>query len=184
MSQSGIISTSSGPPPPGSVVSLTPDSGAAVVPNGAGTIDVFGGSTSINNTNGIETFNGGANELDVKLTNRANVTATTSDGGGQTQNATLITPPNATALTFKITVTGYDAANDKAIGGEQIGLSRKSGGVVVVVGTNDTFDESDASLNAADWNVIASGADLVMQFVGIAGKSISWRSLFEYSQVP
>lgn len=181
MSQAGANNTNS--TPPGALSQLTPDSGGAVVAV-ANNINVFGKESTINNPNGIETFNGGVAELDVTLTNRANVTATTSDGGGQTQNVTLITPTNATAITFKVTVVGYNSADDTAIGGEQIGLSRKSGGVVVVVGTNDTFDESDASLNTADWNVIASGATLVIQFVGVAGKSIAWRALFEYSQAP
>jgi|ERR1051326_968097 hypothetical protein len=148
----------------------------------ANNLNVFSNNTTANNANGIETIASG-DTLTIELTNRISVTATTSDGGGQTQTVSLFTPTNATSVTFKALVSGYDTANDKAIGGEQIGLARKSAGVVTVVGTNDTFDEADALLAAADWNVISGGANLQMQFVGVAGESIAWRATFEYIQV-
>lgn len=183
MSQIYKSSTSS-PPPPSVPTSFVTDINSPAVP-AANILNEIGGSVTTNNTNGIQTDgSSGGNTLTVQLTNRANIIATTSDGGGQTQSVTLFTPTNASAFTFTALVVGYDSANDIGIGGEQIGLVRKSGGVVVVVGTNDTFDESDAALITADWNVMASGADLVMEFVGVAGHTISWRTLLEYTQVP
>ena len=125
---------------------------------------------------------GTSNEVDLVITNRANVTATTV--GATTQTVVLLTPTSASSMSFRMLVTGYDAGSNIAIGGEQIGLIRTLAGTVTVVGTNDTFDESDAALNAADWNVISSSPTLSMQFVGVAGHTIVWRALFEYTQAP
>lgn len=174
----------SGPVPPTVATQYNTDVNSPAIP-AANILIVPGGTSSVNNNNGIRTDgSSGGNTLTIQLTNRVQATATTSDGGGQTQNVTLIAPANATAVTFKVTVVGYDSANNLAVGGEQIGLARTTAGAPVVVGTNDTFDEADVAIGAADWNVIASGANLVMQFVGVAGHSIAWRALFEYTQVP
>lgn len=184
MSQAGIINTQSGPPPPSVPTSFVTDINSPAIPI-ANVLDVFGGTVTTNNTKGVQTDgSSGSNILTVQLTNRANVTGTTSDGGGQTQNVLLLTPTNNTAITFTAIITGFDSANNVAIGGEQIGLARTSAGTVTVVGLNDTFDESDAALNTADWNVVASGGNLNMQFIGVAGRTITWRALFQYIQVP
>lgn len=187
MSQIIKTLTSGGPIPPTIPTSFVTDNGTAVP--AANVLIVHGNQSTENNTNGIiakggVVGTGTSNEVDVVLTNRAVATATTSDGGGQTQTVVLFTPSTATSLSFRMLVTGYDSVNNIAIGGEQIGLVRTLGGVVTIVGTNDTFDESDAALNTADWNVVSTSPSLSMQFVGVAGHSITWRALFEYTQAP
>lgn len=153
-------------------------------------------ATSVLNVNGLDTIEDNANgiltranpdlsnNLEILLTNRISVTATTSDGGSQTQTVTLITPANASSISFKCAFIGYDAANDEAAGGSQEGIARKSAGVAVIVGINDSSDQSDAGLAAVDWNVISSGANLSAEFVGIAGRTITWTATFIYSQTP
>lgn len=174
----------SSPVPPAVATSYTTDVNSPAIP-ALNILQVLGDDTATNDTDGIRTDgSSGSNVLTVQLTNRSNITATTSDGGGQTQTVVLMTPTDATSITFRCLVTAYDSANDNAIGGEQVGLVRKSGGIVVVIGINDTFDESDVALNAADWNVITASPDLSMQFVGVAGRTIVWRALFEYTQAP
>lgn len=146
---------------------------------------VLGGTTLTNNANGIQTDgSSGSNTLTVQLTNRVDVTATTSDGGGQTQDVVLLTPASATSITFTALISGYDTGSNLAIGGEQIGLARTLTGTVTLVGTNDTFDESDVTLNTADWNVISTSPTLSMRFVGVTGHTIVWRALFQYIQAP
>jgi len=125
---------------------------------------------------------GTQNLVDVVLTNRITVTSTTSDGGGQTQTATLITPDDQSAFSFTCSFIGYDAINDEAAGGSQEGVARKSAGTAVIIGTNDSSDQSDAGLAAVDWNVVASGGDLEAEFVGVAGRTITWTATFIYSQ--
>ena len=95
-----------------------------------------------------------------------------------------MTPTNATAIEFSGTIIGYDSANDEAAGGSLEGIARKSGGTVVIVGTNDSLDESDTGLDTADWDIEASAGDLVVTFDGVAGRSIDWRCTFVYTQTP
>lgn len=179
-----IKNLASGPVPPVVPTSFVTDDGTAIP--AANILNVNGIDSIENNDNGILTRANPdlSDNLQVILTNRISVTATTSDGGGQTQTVTLMTPTNATALNFEAIFVGYDAANDEAAGGDQEGIARKSAGTVTIVGLNDSFDQSDAGLNAVDWNVIASGGDLQAQFEGIAGRTITWRATFTYDQTP
>lgn len=184
MSQAGIISTTAGPVPPAVPTSFHTDVNSPSVPI-ANVENVFGGEIITNNNNGIQTDgSSGSNTLTVQLTNRISVTATTSDGGGQTKNVLLMTPINSTSITFRVLVSGYDSINNLSIGGEELGLVRTSTGIVTIVGLNDTFDVSDVSLDNSDWNIISTSPTLTIQFVGIAGHTIVWRALFEYVQIP
>lgn len=173
--------TSGGPIPPNIPTTFTTDDGNAVP--AANILNVLGDDTIANDTDGLST-SGSGNTVTVLLTNRVSISSTTSDGAGQTQNVVIMTPSTGTSITFRCLVSAYDALNDVAAGGEQIGLVRTLAGVVTVVGTNDSFDESDAALAAVDWNVISSSPTLTMEFVGIAGRTLNWRALFEYTQAP
>jgi hypothetical protein len=175
--------TSSGPIPPIIPTQFTADDGNIAIP-AANNLNVFSRDTIENNANGIQTTAdpNASDNLFVEFTNRISITAVTSDGGGQTQTVTLFTPANATAVNFECNFIGYDLVNNEAAGGDQQGLARKSAGTVVVVGTNDSFDQSDLALATVDWNVIASGGDLVAEFVGVAGRTINWTATFSYNQ--
>lgn len=180
-----IKDLTSGPVPPAVPTSFVTQDGTAVP---AANILIVNATDSIeNNSNGVITKGGvvgtgTSNELDVVLTNRIHVTATTSDGGGQTQNVTVMTPVNASAVEFSTSFIGYDTANNEAAGGYQEGIARALGGVVSVVGTNDSLDEADPGLVSVDWNIVASGANLQAQLVGVAGRTINWTVLFTFTQ--
>ncbi len=183
MSQFFVKSTSGGGGG-GDVNTLTGDDAIVVGPDGSGNINVIGGTSTVNNTKGITVLgDAGTFTETFTLTNRVSVSTVTSDGAGQTQNVTLFTPTNATSISWRALISGYDSL-DLTAGGEMIGISRKSGGLVVVVGSNDIFEDSDAALATADYDILASGADLIIRFVGVAGRTISWRALFEYTQAP
>lgn len=174
----------SGPVPPTVATTYVTDVNSPAIP-AANILNVLGNDTTANNVNGVRTDgSSGSNTLTVQLTNRTRVAATTSDGGGQTQTVTIFTPTAASAITFVVSITGYDAANNEVAGGELVGIARTSaGGAVVVVGTNDTFDESDPALAATDWDIVTNGTIIQAQFTGIAGRTISWGAVFIYSQV-
>lgn len=173
--------TTPGSLPPTVPQQFTADDSTIAIP-ASDNLNVLSRDTIDNNDNGIQTTAdpNSSDNLYVELTNRIKVTATTSDGGGQTQTVTLMTPTDASALVFKCGFIGYDASNDECAGGSQEGISRKSGGTVVIVGVNDSSDQSDAGLITVDWNVIASGADLEAEFVGVAGRTIVWTATFTY----
>jgi len=179
-----IKSLLSGPVPPDVPTSFITDDGTAIPL--VNILNVDGLDSIENNNDGIVTRANPdlGNNLEIILTNRISVTAITSDGAGQTQTVTLMTPTNATAIEFNSSFIGYDSANDEAAGGAQEGIARKSAGAVTVIGTNDSFDESDAGLLTVDWDIIASGGDLIARFIGVAGRTIVWRCTFTYIQTP
>lgn len=177
--------TSSGPIPPIIPTSFQTDNGTAVPI--ANVLIVHGDDSIENNTNGIiakggVVGTGTGNEVDVIITNRISVNVTTTDA--TPTNTTLMTMTNGTSITFRVLISGYDAGGNVTTGGELVGIARATGGAATVVGTNDTFDESDVALAAVDWDVVSNGANLDMQFTGIAATTITWRALFEYTQSP
>lgn len=179
-------SLTSGPVPPAVPTSFVTQDGTAVPAANVLIVNAF--DSIQNNDNGIITKGGvvgtgTSNEVDVVLTNRIKVTTTTSDGAGQSQTVTIMTPQVSSGITFVVSITGYDSANNAIAGGELIGIAKRSaGGTTTVVGTNDTFEDSDASLVTADWDIITNGTLIQIQFVGVAGLSISWSAVFLYDQ--
>ena len=180
-----IKNLASGPVPPPVPTSFVTDVNSPAIPI-ANVLDVFGGTTSENNNNGVQTDgSSGSDILTIQLTNRSRATAITSDGAGQTQTINLFIPVASTGITFVASFVGYDSANNIMAGGELVGIARTSSlSAVSVVGTNDTFDESDAALMTADWDIITDGVNLQAQFVGVAGHSISWTMTLIYDQTP
>lgn len=179
-----IKNLAAGPVPPSVPTSFVTDDGTAIP--ALNVLNVNGIDSIENNVNGILTRANPnlSDNLEIILSNRISVTATTSDGGGQTQTVTLMTPTNATGIEFSSSIIGYDSANDESAGGSQEGICRKSAGTVTIVGTNDSLDEADAGLIAVDWNIVGSGGDLAVEFTGIAGRTIVWRCTFTYTQTP
>lgn len=176
--------TSSGPIPPTIPTSFVTDSGTAIP--AADILIVDGFDSSENNDNGIITKGGvvgtgTANEVDVVLTNRGVVTGTTI--GAVTTTATLFSPTNNSAFTYKVFITGRETGTGDCAGGSIEGLAKKNGGAVTVVGDSDTLDEEDISLTGVDWSVTASAGDLVVNFIGIAATTINWKCTFTYQQV-
>ena len=149
----------------------------------ANNLNVFGSSTVQNNSNGIRTDANPNNgeDLYVELTNRISLTTTTTDA--TPTSIAVMTPVTGSSLTFTLTLTAYDSANNLALGGEQIGLARSAGGTVTVIGTNDTFDEYDGALAANDWEIQSSGANLILTVTGVVGHTIDWYATFNYIQV-
>ena len=180
-----FIEAAASPPPPAVPNQFTADDATIGVPV-ANNFNLFSRDTTDNNANGIQTTAdpNGSDNFYVEITNRTRVTATTSDGAGQSQTVTIFTPPTASAIEFGVSFIGYDAINNEACGGALEGIARRSGGgVTVVIGTNDTLDEADAGLIAVDWDIVTDGTLIQAQFVGIAGRTINWSAVFIYDQV-
>jgi hypothetical protein len=176
-----FVTTESGPSPPDVPTTFQTEDGDAVP--ALNILNLLTDSTIDNFDDGI-TNDGSGNTVTHYLTNRTVQTATTSDGGGQSQSVTLFTPVDDKGFTYRVLVNGYDATNNETAGGELIGMGRKEAGAVTVISDNDVFSDSDAGLASADWNIVANGADVDMDFTGVAGRSIVWKVLFEYIQSP
>ncbi len=179
MSQAGAITVSGGGGG-GSLNTLTPDQGGVVSPV-ANNINVFGQSTTINNDNGIRTFNGGAGELDVRLTNRITGSVTTSDAT-PTTIASFSLDAVATVYTFDIQIACFNSTDINGDGYFISGTARTDGVTATLCGTPDKIVNEEV-IDTADANMIVSGNTVIIQATGIAGKTHRWRTVATYVQV-
>jgi len=143
--------------------------------------DVLASDTVDNDSEGIRAVISG-DTVTIELTNRISVPSSTT--GAVTESATIFTPVDDSGFTYRVLISGYDAINDETTGGELIGIGRKSAGAVTIIADNDVFSDGDTGLAATDWDILANGADVDIQFLGVAGRTIAWRALFEYIQTP
>lgn len=189
MSQIYKTITSGGPIPPEIPTSFVTDNGTAI-PD-LNILNVKGLDDIQNNENGIFTRANPnlSNNLEIVLSNRIMVSATTI--GATTEIVNVYIPPASSSQTFIVRIVGYDSTNNESSNGVLMGGSNVSGaGAVVVVGTNDAFDESSPGvipppgMTATDWDVVTDGAALQISFTGVLDRTIVWVALFEYTQVP
>ena len=169
---------SAGPPPPGSVISLTPDSaGSAILPNGAGTIFVTGLPTGAQQStldSNFETFNAGANTM--QIAHRYQGTGTTIDAA----TTTLITIPVTVASTMSasVLISGIEASIPSGVGGSIDGLVFRGGGAAIFIASaNKYISESDPLINGCDLNINASGNNLIVTVTGKLGFTIEWYAI-------
>ena len=179
MSQAGTVSSSGGGGG-GSLNTLTPDQGGVVSPV-ANNINVFGQTTTVNNDNGIRTFNGGAGELDVRLTNRITGAVTTSNAT-PTTIASFSLGGVAAVFTFDIQIASFNATDVNGDGYFISGSARTDGVTAFLCGTPDKIVNEEVS-DTADANMIVTGNTVVVQATGIAGKTHRWRTVATYVQV-
>lgn len=168
--------------PPTVPTQFTADDGSIGIPSG-NNLNLLSQDTIDNNDNGIRTKadpNGG-DDYYVELTNRIVVTATTV--GATTQTQVVLTPANATGFSYSGLFTGIETTSGDSCGGLLVGLGKKSGGLVSVIGDTDAFEDAEASLNASDWDLTDSGSDLIASFTGVDGATINWKCTFTYQIV-
>jgi len=181
VSQAGIISTTAGPVPPAVPTSFQTDVNSPSVPI-ANLEKVFGGSSTVNNNNGIQTDgSSGSNTLTVQLTNRASATVTTLNA----TPTTLITfPLGATpgVFVFTIDVAAFDSTDVAGAGFTFWGTVRTTGAAATLCGTPDKVDNIEGSIAATtiDSNLIVSANNAIVQVTGIAAKTIDWRAVLTY----
>lgn len=146
--------------------------GSGTATPAANILNILALDSTINNDNGVTTTASG-NTVNVLLTNRATGSVTTTDA----------TP--TTALTFALgavagvyfvegNIVAFDTTD--TAGGAYTFTSgmRTTGAAATELGTEfkDSFEE--AAMAAADFNILASGNNLIVQVVGIAAKSLDW----------
>lgn len=155
------------------------DTGSAVP---AGNIlNLLTDETSDNNNNGIHS-EGSGNTVTHYLTNRLTGTATTV--GAVTEDiVTFDLGAVAGAYKFHIELIGFESGTPSA-GGYSIEASiRTTGAAATIVGIPDGDEDEDAAFVDVDWDVIASGNNIVVQVIGDTGLTINWRVLATYTFV-
>ena len=175
-------SLTSGPVPPAVPTSFFTQDGTAVP--AANILIINAIDSSENNDNGIITKGGvagtgTANEVDVVITNRATGQVTTTDA---TPTTIITFPLGATPGVFyaRGNIVAYDLT-DVAGGAYDFSTgARTTGAAGTELGTEykDVFEE--AAMATADFNIVVSGNNLIVQVVGIAAKTINWNAELTY----
>lgn len=148
------------------------DSGSATATGDE--LNILGIDSVINNDNGIMTI-GFGNTIDVALTNRSTGSVSTADAT-PTTILTFALGATAGVYYFRGSIVAFDAT-DIAGGAYDFSTGMRTTGVAATeLGTEykDVFEE--ATMASADFNIIASGNNLIVQVVGIAAKTIRWNS--------
>lgn len=177
-----FLRTTAGNLPPVVATSYTTDNGTAVPL--ANILIIHGTDSTENNDNGIiakggVVGTGTANEVDIVLTNRATGTLTTADGSTQTA-LTFSLGATPGVYYFRGSIVAFDStdiaggAYDFTAGARTTGVA----GTELGAEYKDIFEE--VAMTNADFNVVVSGNNLVIQVIGIAAKTINWNVELTY----
>lgn len=180
---SQFFKSSTGTVPPGmAVVTVTGDTGGAVPPDGAGNLNLIGGSSTKNLLKGIDVEgNAGTNTEVVTLTNRVTGTTITSDGAGQTQTfSTMSLGATPGTYIFDTNIVAFNST-DSTSATYKVSISRRTTGVADVGIDVDTFTEKEeGTMVGVVVSVVTAGNNFAIQVTGLAGKTINWVAVSTY----
>ena len=167
-----------GTPPPAVPLQFTADDEDAVLtainqPNPTNVVPTAN-TLQINGDNGIQTYaltnllSGDTNVLQVGFSRGS---ATTVDAA----TADVLTFPTSTDSCFTMQVLVAGISNDNlGIGGYTTATIINVAGVASLVDTPDIIIQANAALAAGSFDIIASGANVIIRTTGVAGKTIVW----------
>lgn len=163
------------------IVSITPDSGITVVPNVTGNISVLATSSSEFNESGIITV-GTTNTLTIKVTNRVSGQVTTNDA---TTTTILTFPLGAVAAVYALEgfTTGRSTSTGDGASCFFYSCFRTDGVTATEIGTEYPTFFDDASLTTTNTLLSASGGNMILQVVGVAGLTINWDAILTFRRV-
>lgn len=167
------------PPPPGSVLQLTPDLGAAVTPTG-GNINLTGLPTGANQStpdSNFETFNAGTSTM--QFAHRYQGAATTV--GATTQTILTIPVTVGSTMNIEAQLAGIEPTPN-GVGGEVRGTVFRAGGAPTLLGVPDKVVRATSPIAAATFDVNVSGNNLIVSVTGVATFTIEWYIIAEIVQ--
>ena len=179
MSQAGIINIAGGGG--GSPIqTITGNDGVAVPPT-ANNIFLVGGTTNVNNTNGIVTSgNAGTSTETVSLTNRITGTATTTDAATpQTVYSFSLGATPATYL-LEVRVVGFNVTDNLSAGYTSYRVLRTTGAAAVQISATPGIISEETTMTGVVVTNSVSGNNATLTVNGLAGKTINWYALTTY----
>lgn len=190
MSQAGMVNNAAGPVPPSVPEQFNTDINSPSIAI-ANIENVFGGTSTTNNNNGILTDgSSGSNTITVKLTNRA-VGSVTTTGAVTTPVITLPLGATPGVYTFDIVVSGFansGVGSPLGCGYTIVGSVRTTGAAATLIPTQvvDHFEEGTlASPPEANAVLGVSGNNAVVNVTGksdgAAGFVIDWQATLVYT---
>lgn len=168
-----MINTSSGPVPPTVATSYVTDVNSPAIP-AANVLNVPGNTSSSNNAHGIQTDgSSGSNTLTVQLTNRLQGTGTTV---GATTADIVTFSLGATPGTFFFTfqIAAFESGTPSGAGYGSFSTARTTGAAATIVGDTDSVVHEEAALITTDFNLVASGNNVILRVTGVAGLTVDW----------
>ena len=146
-------------------------------------LNVPGGVTTSNNVNGIRTDgSSGSNTLTVQLTNRIQGTSTTI-GSVNADPITFSLGATPGAYHFELSVVAFDSVTPTASSYFDVATARTTGAAASLAGVPDETVVEDAALGASDVDFVASGNNIIIRVLGVAGLTLNWRALLTYTFV-
>ncbi len=168
--------------PPGTgIVTVTGDDAVIVPPNAAGNLNLFGGSSTINNTNGITTVgNAGTNTETFTLTNRYQQNTTTI--GAVTSNVTILGALVAGTYVFDMSVAAFATSGGASGNGYTIVGAVRSDGAIATLLPNQQKDSFEENVGA---NAVlgVSANTVIVTVTGIALFNFDWNVTGTYMVV-
>lgn len=165
---------------PGVPTQFTANDGTIGIPAG-NNLNVYGDDTTANNVNGIETTanpNGSANFY-VLLTNRLQGTVTTADA--TPTPIITFTPSVVGSYTLETRITAYNTTDTLGAGYSLFGTARYDGVNSNLCGTADRIVNEETGMESASVTFTVSGANILINAVGLAGKTIKWSAVSLYT---
>lgn len=178
MSQAGVNNTATGPSPPTVATQYTTDSGIAVP--ALNNLNVFGGSTATNDTDGINTTGAGST-VTVRLSNRQAGSVKHIDVG--TSTLLTFTPVDGDG-TYRLRseIAAFDQTTPSGASYELSATIIVSAGVVSLQGTGVRIMEGNATVFDVELVDMTSPTPTTAAVIvtGVAGKTINWGCVLNY----
>ena len=175
-----ITGTGGGPIPPTVPTQFTADDGNTAIPS-ANNLNIFSRDTGDDQFDGIRTTvdpNNSSNFY-IELTNRVRGNVTTTDA---TTTPIIIDVLSATPGVYEITgsVIGYNTTDSLGVSFAVNSGIRSTGASSVEIGTEITSNFKELGMINTSTTVTVAGNNIVVNVIGLAGKTINWDALFTY----
>lgn len=178
MSQSGAYSTGGGGGGGTNIEFVTGNDAVAVGPNPATqNINLVGINGGI-----LTSGNAGTFTESIYLTNYSQQTTTTTNATPDT-SMTIALGATPGVYTFDINVSSYNLTDTLGAGFSLFGTIRTTGAAGVMAGVPDKIVNPEGAMSASDVNLTISGNNAVISVLGIAAKTINWRTIIFYTFV-
>ena len=181
MSNAFLMGTSGGGGGTG-MLTITGNSGGAVSGDPSDNIFLVGGSSTINDNNGITTIGTpGTFTEAVTLTNRITESITTTDDS-DTSLVTFSLGSTPAVFSFDIEVVSFNMTDVNGDSYSIFGAARTDGITAVLCGTPDKIVNEEVA-DAAEADMVVVGNDVIIRVKGLVGKTFHWRTVATYVQV-
>lgn len=176
MSEFHIISTSA-PSPPADVQMLTVDDVDAnldfINQPSASNVSALSNVIVLNGDNGIQTYHLTNPSLDENIAQIGFIRDTAQTIDDQTVTILSLSTINDSCFTAQVLVSGI-STDDDAIGGYTTATVKNIAGTVTFIDEPDVIIQAESALSAANFTLVVSGTNLLVQANGVLGKTINW----------